>query len=655
MAAQLTKDMKSGFHQYTRQCALTIIVATTLVYANTFQVPFFFDDGINIIENPSIRGVPSVFSAFVPTAETGIAGRPLINFTLALNYAISGLAPWSYHLFNLLIHVFAALTLFGILRKTFAGSVFPESVRSYATPMAFVSALIWAIHPLQTQAVTYTIQRCESFMGLCFFLVFYFAIRGWQSEKQTTWHLAAVFAFLAGVGAKEVIIVAPVLLFYYDCLFMNHSPIAALKRSRLLYTALAVGIMFMVAIVIAGGTMSTMAGPEVYSAYDYWRTQPQVVLHYIRLAFWPSPLSIDYDWPVASWSAAWPACLLFMSFVILTFWSILKRSLLSFPAVWFLLILAPTTVVHLPDLAFEHRMYLSLAAIVVPAVLLVFQANNVFMIRLSAQRGRSLAGSQRWIWYFFILMSLSLCVLTSFRNWDYRSKISIWQDAALKYPRNSRAHTNLGQALLEKGHYKSALSTLNAAMRIEKEKAALYVKTAIPLGKMDDLYRQYLSSRGVYVEIENNLGIIYARQGDLESALPHFHAALTVAPNHVAALTNTGLIYIMQSRVPEATEAFEKAITAGPNSVKAYVNMGALLRQSGKPIEAIKFLNTALHLAPNHVKANYHMGMAPFELNQDDEAISYLQKASRLDPDFKIAREALRSVQTFAKSHGGTS
>ncbi len=655
MTPQLTKDMKSGFHPYTRYCALTIIVATILVYANTFQVPFFFDDEINIVKNPSIRGVPSVFSAFVPSAETGIAGRPLINFTLALNYAISGLAPWSYHLFNLLIHVVAALALFGVLRRTLACSVFRESFRSLATPVGFVSALIWAIHPLQTQAVTYTIQRCESLMGLCFLLVFYFAIRGWQSEKQTTWHLAAVLAFFSGVGAKEVIIVAPVLLFYYDCLFVNQSPIVALKRSRLLYAGLSAGIILMIFIVMAGGTMSSMAGPRVYSVYDYWRTQPQVTLHYIRLALLPSSLSIDYDWPAASWTDAWPPILLFTALVIFTFWSIKKRQLLSFAALWFLLILAPTMIVNLPDLAFGHRMYLSLAALVVPAVLLVFHANKVILIRLNAQREKPVVGSQRWIWYLFILMSLSLCVLTSFRNWDYRSEISIWQDATLKYPRNSRAHANLGQALLEKGQYKSALSTLNAAMRIEKEKAKLYAKATVTPDKMDDLYRRYLSSRGVFVEIENNLGILYARQGDLESALPHFQTALTVSPNHVATLTNIGIVYIMQGRVPEATQAFEKAITTGRNSVKAYVNMGALLWQSGKPVKAIKFLNTALRLVPDHVKANYHMGMALFELNKDREAISYLQKALRLDPDFRLARDALRSVQPVEKSQGGTS
>ncbi len=647
--------MKAGIPQHTRRYSLIIITLTALVYANTFQAPFIFDDSNNIIDNRSIRGEPTVFHALIPAPETGIPGRPLVNFTLAINYAISGLNPWSYHLFNLIVHISAALVLFGIVHRTFLFRNFQIGSHGKATTVAFASALIWSLHPLQTQAVTYTIQRCESLMGLCFLLIFYFAIRGWQSAKQNAWHLASVFAFLFGVGVKEVIIVAPVLLFYYDLLFVNRSPREALKRSWLLYVGLLAGMVLMVAIVVAGGTRSTMTHARVYSVYEYWRTQPLVTWQYVRLVFWPAPLSFDYDLPAANWADAWPACLLFTAFVMLTLWGIVKRHPLSFATTWFLLILSPTMLVNLPDLAFEHRMYLSLVAIVVPSVFFACRANDMFRIRLKKQRGKYGAGSHRWIWYLFVLIILSLSILTFSRNGDYRNISTIWQDAALKYPRNSRALSNFGEALIEKGNYDSALSTLNAAMRIEREKAKIYAKSADSPGEADGLYIKYLIARGIYATIENNLGIISMEKGDTETALSHFQAALTVAPNHVTTLTNMGLVYIYQGRILEAIKAFEKAIEISPDSVKPYINMAALMRQNGKPDAAIYFLKEALRLKPENAKAHYHMGMALIELNKVKAAVPFLEKALHLDPNFRLTRDALNSIQPVEKSARGTS
>lgn len=215
--------------------SLIITACVFLAYINSFNVPFIFDDQINIVENNSIHDFLSVSQVFSPPFGTGIAGRPVINFTLALNYAISGYNPWSYHLFNLLIHLSAALCLMGVVRRTFLSDSLKEKYAEAAKPLAFVSALLWAIHPLNTQAVTYTIQRCESFMGLCFLLTFYFAIRGWQSVAPRQWHLAAILSFFVGIGTKEVIVVVPVLLFIYDLLFFHGDPKNVIKRSPLLY------------------------------------------------------------------------------------------------------------------------------------------------------------------------------------------------------------------------------------------------------------------------------------------------------------------------------------------------------------------------------------------------------------------------------------
>ncbi|MCK7475874.1 MAG: DUF6056 family protein [Rhodopseudomonas palustris] len=173
-------------------------------------------------------------------------------------------------------------------------------------PFAFACALLWAIHPLQTESVTYIIQRCESLMGLFFLLTFYCSIRGWQSDSPQPWHLAAILAFLAGVVSKEVIVAAPVLLFFYDLIYFHKNPPKVLRHSPLLYSGLLVGLISLLFLVTAGGTSSSGTGHLVFTPTDYWITQPRVIIHYILLSFWPYPLCIDYGWPVSTLANEWP-------------------------------------------------------------------------------------------------------------------------------------------------------------------------------------------------------------------------------------------------------------------------------------------------------------------------------------------------------------
>ncbi len=635
--------MTTGSQRHARRYAVMIIVATAFVYSNTFQAPFFFDDTVNIVNNPSIRGIPSVLHALTPPDGMGIAGRPLINFTLAVNYRISGLAPWSYHLFNLLIHIGSAIALFGVLRRTFLSDVFPKRLRNQSVAAAFAISLIWALHPLQTQAVTYTIQRCESLMGLFFLLIFYCALRGWQAKRQTAWHLASVLALFAGVGSKEVIVAAPILLFYYDILFVNGSPRMAIKRSPILYAGMISGTVALGFIVLSGGTMSSVAKEQVYSAFDYWRTQPEVLLHYIRLTFWPSALSISYDWPAARWSDVWPAWLFFTALLIASVSAMLKRNPFGFLSAWFYLILAPTLLIPLPDFAFEHRMYLPLVSLTVLAVMLAGRVDSIARIRRPhALNVSAFQGPSRWQWCFLALVGISLGGLTFNRNADYRDRISIWKDATQKRPDNSGALANLGAALMEKSQNGAALAAFTEALRIEMKNARRYSATRPGHKDKEALYHRYLTIRPVYATAENNIGLLLLNQGKATAALKHLQAALSVKPNHANALSNTGIAFIMLGRIPEAVRAFENAIVSDPQFIDAYVNLGVLLRTHGQPLEALKYFKHALHLMPGNVNARYGLTMTLNQLNQKNEA----KLDRRAGPDVVPAPEILEPVRT---------
>ncbi len=193
--------IKSKMQQDIRLYILIIVISALLAYSGSFGVPFIFDDIPNIPDNLSIRNIKSLKEIIHPPKN--IAGRPVINITLAINYAVSGTKVWSYHLLNLLIHICASLILFGIIRRTLLSEKLYKKYASVSGRLALICTLIWMLHPLQTQAVTYIIQRCESLMGMFVLLTLYCAIRGWQSSAPCYWHFAAVISCIIGVAQKK--------------------------------------------------------------------------------------------------------------------------------------------------------------------------------------------------------------------------------------------------------------------------------------------------------------------------------------------------------------------------------------------------------------------------------------------------------------------
>ena len=353
--------------------AATLAAAIAMAYSNSLNGPFIFDDGNNIAENPSIRSLWPLWDAFAAPMGLGIAGQPLTNFSFALNYAVSGLDVWSYHALNILIHILAAMTLFGIIRRTLTSEK-PESYYGPAAlPLAFACALIWGLHPLTTQSVTYIIQRCESLAALFFLLTLYSSIRGWQaadSGAQRRWHGAAVATCLLGIGTKEILVTAPLMVFVYDVLFVHENMGETFKRSRLLYAGLGICLTLLALLVVSVGIASSGRQALIYSPLQYAVSQPQVLLHYIRLALWPDALALDYAWPVSELKEAVPSLVIVLSMVGGTVWALRRRYQASYPTVWFFVILAPTSsFMPVQDLVFEHRMYLPLAGLVVFVVL----------------------------------------------------------------------------------------------------------------------------------------------------------------------------------------------------------------------------------------------------------------------------------------------
>jgi len=194
---------------------LLIFAAIMVAYANSFSGPFIFDDVLWISANPHIRHLWPLSNALQPPPGAG-TGRPSVCLTLALNYALSALEPWSYHLFNLAIHASAALVLFGIVRRTLQGPRLRERFGAHANYLAAAIAILWGVHPMQTESVTYVIQRMESLMGLFLLLTLYCVIRGHDSPRRLWWYAGAVACCALGMGTKEGMAITPIIVLLYD-------------------------------------------------------------------------------------------------------------------------------------------------------------------------------------------------------------------------------------------------------------------------------------------------------------------------------------------------------------------------------------------------------------------------------------------------------
>ncbi|MFA6413307.1 MAG: tetratricopeptide repeat protein, partial [Syntrophales bacterium] len=468
---------------------IILLIAGAIAYAASLNGPFIYDDIPNILDNQVIHNILSSMNMSLGPVGPGLITRPVIRFSLAVNYAIGGDQVRGYHILNLVVHVLAGITLFGIVRRTLLTERMKAIYGQTATLLGFACALLWLLHPIQTQAVTYTIQRCESMMGLFFLLTSYCAIRGWQSSRSGPWHMAAVLFFLLGVGSKEVIVVALPLLLIYDAIFMKEGWKAAVRTSWPLYGGLAGGLILLGFLVILGMQVARGVGLKEYlPLVQYWQTQPGVIIHYLRLVVWPDALCLDYAWPLTTWQKAWPSILIVSTLIALTGWAVLKRKPIGFPGVWFFAILAPTSLVPLADPTFEHRMYLPLASLVVLVVVGVYRLGLILQERYAFGKDKSAVAGVVGL----LVLALLLGGITYKRNGVYADEVSIWTDTVEKAPRNSRAHLNLGVVLDQAGNPYEAIRHFEEAIRLKPDYAGAYTNMGnvlTNLGKTDDAIR----------------------------------------------------------------------------------------------------------------------------------------------------------------------
>ena len=503
-----------------RHVALLVIAAAAVAaYWNSLGAGFVFDDVPAIVDNPHVRSVMPLSRSLTSPPEVPTAGRPLASLTFAINYEQGSGDPWWFHATNLAIHMTAALVLFGIVRRTLEMPALAPGFARASTALAFSIALLWAVHPLNTQAVTYVVQRVESMMSLFLLLTLYFAIRGDQA--------LAVICCALGMATKQTMVGAPVIVLLWDYVF------AARLRWKF-YLALAATWSILAILLVASARPHSVGAIEGWTPISYLLTQGGVVLYYLRLAFVPSPLIFDYDWPRASGLDAIAPSFVVGVLCAITIAGLTRRKAWAFPAAVFFIVLAPSSSI-LPvvtEVATEHRMYLPLAA--------------VLALMISALHAWPPA--RRAVVPAAIAVAVLLAGMTIDRNHVYASDERVWQDTIDKVPSNARAHHNYAVDLLKAGRVAAAESHARTATTLKPQVADAQQTLGVALlalGRADEGIAALERARTLDPDdgkTLQNLGEAYGAKGDMRRALAAFLEAARRLPDDPFVLNRAGWI-----------------------------------------------------------------------------------------------------------------
>ncbi len=584
-----------------------VLVAGLLAYSSSFVGDFVFDDVTEIESNDNLAKV-------WPPQEVLDSGnrlpvRPLPQWTFGVQSLVTGRNLASFHAVNLAIHLASGMLLLLLVKWSL------DFVRERIAPLdesarciiATSIASLWVAHPLTTQAVTYIYQRIESMvvLGMLASLVCFAA--SMRRPASPIWLLLSVVASILAMLCKEVAITLPLLVYLYDATFVSRSFGEPLAKRWKYHLAMHATIVVLLGVVLAERGDYAEFTEQKHSSWEYARSQPLVILHYLRLAFLPIYQCFDYTWPVQPIDAT-----MFVSlFVVLAMFVgaallLWRRHPLGFVAMSFFILLAPSSsVVPVIDLAFEHRMYLPLAAVLT----LVIAPLGLWQLQLrdvEKESPRQEIPSRVWLKYSLVMgVILTLLVALTFqRNMVYRDRQTLWEDVVQKLPQNARAWANLARIKGDRGNFEDAYRDLQRSLKELPNVADTHGQLAsvcLALGRRDEALRA--CERGIEIDPDKpllyyQLGLVL-RGADDERALAALEKAVELAPNYGDAHNNLGAMLIR--RDPQrAHEHLLKAIEIRPTNYQAWINLGNLLGSTGNYRESIAAFDRALSIAKDH-------------------------------------------------------
>jgi protein O-mannosyl-transferase len=624
-----------------------LVVAGLSVYANSLSSPFIFDDEVSIVRNAAIRAPGQVLAQ---ERDTPLAGRPIVGLTFALNYAVAELDVRSYRITNIAIHLVCALLLFALVSETLLLPHLRGRWSGVAPNLAFSVAVLWVVHPLATDAVTYITQRTESLMALFYLLTLYASLRASLSKRPAPWHLLAVAACACGMASKESMATAPIMVAVFDRIFLFDSWREALRSRWRLYSGLALTWLILVYL-IAPGPRAHSAG--FFSGADTWvylLNQSRIIPRYLRLVFWPSDLVINYGPPVEySLTDVLPYAALVVVLMVATITAIRWRPPVGFLGAWFFITLAPSSsfVPISTEVAAERRMYLPLMAVLAGIVIFIY------WLGAKQKMPRNVAI------LLLITSAASLGTLTIARNREHQSWLTLAQKTLEHWPTDA-AHGGIGSELARLRRDTEALPHLQIAARTDARARYNLGVTLHNLRRYDEAIRELdvlvdrYPGREEAPWARRTMGSAYTQMSRWPEAIAQLRLTLSMTPHDaeaqrilVDAYHRYGVEFARAQKYEEAITQFRQGLALDQNNASLRYNLATALFDKGEMKASFAEAQRAIALDPANADGYNLLGKLLAMQGHFEEALVNLEAAVKLRPDDASLRDDLARVQKF--------
>jgi protein O-mannosyl-transferase len=620
--------------------AVTLLLAiVALLYGHTLHAPFYLDDPGALTENYRLRDLSATLTQF-------FSQRGLTNLTFALNFHFTGWDLPPLHLTNIALHALCGILVWLLLCQLIPGRWLP-----------LLGALLFVAHPLQTQAVTYLVQR-SAVLGGCFFIAAVLCHRQARSHlaaggKRTSshylkWYVGAVLSGACAVLAKENTATLPLLLLAHDRFFPlpQHRDWRQFLADYLPYCVVPLFLGVPMLLGLPGSGLLPQAGSALASlehshSLHYLVTQFSVFWIYLRLLLLPYGQGLEYDYPIATelltlGNGLALAGLLSLGYLV---WRIRRsRPLLAFGAVWFFLALAVESSLIPLDPLFEHRLYLPMFGFIL--ILL-----DGLPALLREKRAGAVLGMLLLVW-----MPLTWC-----RNALWNDPIRFKEENLRVAPRSERAHLALILDYKEAGRIAEATECAKKLLRLNSRFAIGYEELALLYAAQGEAAQGLATVEAGLNKIPGSSGLykagakIYLGKGEPQAAVQFLQQGVTLAPQDFTMLDHLAALYFELGELGKAEATYRESLQLNESSPSTHRNLGKVLYSQGQMAMALEELRTALRLEPGNPDAWEGLGMSALALGDTATAVVAAERLDRIDAE---AGRRLRAALAAAGQRG---
>jgi tetratricopeptide (TPR) repeat protein len=620
-------------------------IIVLLIYSNTFQASWHLDDYVNINNNPRIKiknlQPATLYETFFSSRDGGLylgkqLYRPAACLTLALNWYFGQDNVIGYHAVNVFLHLFTAYLLFLTILRLFCTPNLKGRYSQSEYFIALLAAILWAINPIQTQAVTYIVQRMASMAAMFYLLSIYFYLGGRLSEirkNQILSYFCCGVSFLLAIGSKENAVTLPLALIVLDLIFFQD--LARSKTRKVLVWGSVMGggcVAVLSLILFYHGTFTSIFSQysaRYFTLAERLMTEPRVVIFYLSQIFYPIPsrLSITHDVDISTsliqpWTTL-PAILTIFLLIAAGILLLRKSPILSFSILFFFLNHLIESTVFPIELIFEHRNYL-------PSLFL-FLPLSVGIKRLFDHYQKEKRGMYLICTYSMTIVLIALGMGTYIRNLAWSTEKTLWEDAQNKAPDMSRPYQNLAWGYYEK------INQNDEALRFYEK--ALHLKGSNPV------YKTILSL--------TNAANIYLKRQEYEKAIALCQRALDIYPDYIQAMKVLTFAYLKSGKWDEALESAELLYAKHYTNPRFIFILSFSLLKLNKYEEALDYLRKVVRVEPNNAKIHYNIGVALSKMQKYERAEFFLKTAARFAPNDIMTTFYLIENSFKAGDHAG--